>query len=453
MDEQKLAPYFQALNDLKKGRFDLNIGQTKDSQLNKLGDLIESVGDSLQQKMERSNKLFKITEQVNEGVDLNEIWNHVYDSFQKVIPYDRIGVARLEDDGDTVVSCWYKTNTGSAKIKEGYQSPMQGSSLQKIINTGEPRIINDLELYLEEHPDSQSTKLIVEEGMLSSLTCPMYAMNRPTGFIFFSSREKNTYRNAHVGVFQQVSNHLSMIVEKSRIMQRLKELDDLKNQFLGIAAHDLKSPVNVINNYINIWKQGYYGEYNQQQKKSLDIMERNCNRMRNLIDDLLDLSAIESGKIEISEEQANLNEIILDYYLTNKSLAEKKSIELNLDLPEEFPDTKIDKARIIQVIDNYVSNAVKYSEPHTEVILGAQMENNQILVYVKDQGPGIPQEHQDKLFTRFGKTGTKPTGKEKSTGLGLYISKIIIEEHNGKVAVDSRPGEGSTFYFTLPLQE
>ncbi|HMA61949.1 MAG TPA: GAF domain-containing sensor histidine kinase [bacterium] len=451
MDERQLNKYFKALKNLKAGNYNLQLESSSDPALDKLGRLIDQVGNSFHQKLERSNKLFKLTEQVNEGVNLDEIWNHVYDAFQEIIPYNRIGVARLEDEGETVVSCWARSDEEKVKLQAGYQSPLEGSSLQKIIKTGQPRILNDLEQYLEEHPNSHSTKLIVSEGMRSSLTCPMYAMNRPTGFIFFSSRHKNTYKNAHVGVFQQVSNHLSMIVEKSRIMQRLRELDDLKNQFLGIAAHDLKSPINVINNYINIWKQGYYGDYDEQQKKSLDIMERNCNRMRTLIDDLLDLSAIESGKIEINKEQVNLNEIILNYYVTNKSMAEKKSINLELDLPEELPDIQADKDRIIQVIDNYVSNAVKYSESDTKVTLGAKILKDSIQVYVKDQGPGIPKKKQDKLFTRFGKVGIKPTGKEKSTGLGLYITKIIIDGHGGEVGVQSEEGQGSLFYFRLPL--
>ena len=447
-----LDKYITALKQLKKGKYHLNIPVSDTPQLKKLGKMIEDLGDNFQKKLERSNKLFKITEQINEGVDLNAIWNHVYDSFREIIPYDRIGVARLEDEGQTVYSCWQKSNSSNVQIKAGYSSSLSNSSLQKIIDTGQPRIINDLQEYFNKHPDSHSTKLILEEGMLSSLTCPMYAMNRATGFIFFSSRNRNTYKDAHVGVYQQISNHLSMIVEKTRMMERLRELNELKNQFLGIAAHDLKSPINVINNYINIWKQGYYGEFDKKQKKSLDIMERNCSRMRSLIDDLLDLSAIESGKIEIEKEQANLNEIILDYYVTNKTIAEKKSIQLELDLPEELPDMQIDKDRIIQVIDNYVSNAVKYSPSHTTVILGARLKTDHVEVFVKDHGPGIPENKRDKLFTRFGKAGVKPTGKEKSTGLGLYICKIIINEHRGKVSVDSEVGQGSTFRFTLPLE-
>lgn len=181
-------------------------------------------------------------------------------------------------------------------------------------------------------------------------------------------------------------------------------------------------------------------------------MERNCDRMRNPIDDLLDLSAIESGKIYINKTKVNLNEVLLDYYIQNKARAAKKSIQFEIDLPEEIPDIEADRERIIQVIDNYVSNAIKYSPPETKILLGAHLNSDDVEVFVEDQGQGIPEENMDKLFTRFGKAGVKPTGKEKSTGLGLYICKIIINQHGGEVAVNSEVGQGSIFKFTLPLK-
>lgn len=452
MNQFELKKYISSLNKLKKGEYNIQIPDTDNPGLQKLGKTIEGLSNYFKNRLEQSNRLFKISEKVNKGVKLNEIWNYVYNSFNQIIPYDRIGASRLEDEGKNVCLCWQKSNN-SVKIETETKIALDTTSLQKIIDSGEPRIINDLEQYLAEHPDSQTTKLIVAEGMKSSLTCPMYAMGRPIGFIFFDSKNKNTYQDSHKEIFKQISTHLSMIVGKSRMMEELKKLDNLKNLFLEIAVHDLKSPINVINHYINIWKQGYYDDYNDQQKKSLDIMEKNCIRMRNLIDDFLDLSAIETGKIKIREKRINLNEVILNYYITNKSLAQNKSITFNLDIPEELPDIMADKDRIIQVIDNYVSNAVKYSPPESKITLGAKLDTNKIVIFVKDQGPGIPQNKMNKLFTKFGKTGIKPTGQEKSTGLGLYICKIIIEKHGGQVGVESKPGQGSIFKFTLPLNE
>ncbi len=444
--DQKTAKYFAALTKIKNGNYDVNF-----EDHDELGQLIETVADLTRSKLEQSNKLFKITEEINGVVDLNDVWNHVYDSFKSIIPYDRIGVSRLIDDNTTVRACWYRSESDKAKLTHGYSAPLKGSSLEKIIETGEPRILNDLEAYSHEHPNSHSTKLILQEGMRSSLTCPTYALGKPTGFIFFSSMEKNKYRGAHVGLFQQISNHLGMIVEKSRIMERLQELDELKNQFLGIAAHDLRSPANLIKYHINIWKDGYLGEFSPQQKNTMEIIERNCDRMRKLIDDLLDLSAIESGEISINKTETDFVKMVTEYFENTSHLRKEKSITVKLDIDDQIPTIKIDQDRILQVIENYVSNAIKYSNPGTEVIFKFEKLTNYLKISIIDQGQGIPPENIKKLFTKFGKAGVKPTGKEKSTGLGLFICKNIIEKHGGEVGFNSTVGEGSTFWFTLPI--
>ncbi len=445
--EPKLTKYFTALTKIKNGNYDV-----KFEKPDELGQLIEKVAGLTRSKLEESNKLFKITEKINGVVDLEDVWNHVYDSFKTIIPYDRIGVSRLVGGNTTVRACWFRSEADNVKITRGYSAPLHGSSLERIIETGEPRIINDLEEYYRQHPNSHSTKLILAEGMHSSLTCPTYALGKPTGFIFFSSMEKDKYRDAHVGLFQQISNHLGIIVEKSRIMERLKELDELKNQFLGIAAHDLRSPANLIKYHINIWKEGYLGEFSPQQKNTMEIIERNCDRMRKLIDDLLDLSAIESGEISINKTETDFVKMVTDYFENTKHLREEKSINVKLDIDDQIPTIKIDQDRILQVIENYVSNAIKYSNPGTEVTFKIEKLTNHLKVSVIDQGQGISPENQKKLFTKFGKAGVKPTGKEKSTGLGLFICKNIIEKHGGNVDVTSEVGKGSSFSFTLPVE-
>jgi len=130
---------------------------------------------------------------------------------------------------------------------------MEGSSLQKIIETGAPRILNDLSAYLLNHPESESTRRIVADGVRSSLTCPLVSQGKPIGFIFFSSESPNTFNETHVGFFMKIANKLAMIVEKGRLYQQLKELNDTKNRFLGIAAHDLRSPLAAVKGFLNLF--------------------------------------------------------------------------------------------------------------------------------------------------------------------------------------------------------
>ncbi|MBN2280750.1 MAG: GAF domain-containing sensor histidine kinase [Candidatus Marinimicrobia bacterium] len=438
--------YIDALTKIKNSDYNIHFNPE-----DPLGALIQQISSGIKEKLEQSNRLFKLTEKINGGINLDDIGNHMFESFKSLIPFDRIGVACLDKNETIVKACWFRSDSTESRMTRDYWAPLQGSSLEKILQTGEPRILNDLEEYLHLHPHSHSTKLILEEGMKSSLTCPTYALGKPQGFVFFSSRKKNTYQNAHVGIFVQISNHLGMIVEKSRIMQRLQELDELKNQFLGIAAHDLRSPVNLIKYHINLWKEGFLGEFNSAQVNTMEIIERNCDRMRKLIDDLLDVSAIESGEMPIKKQPTDLVKLVTDYFENTKHLREEKSIRVKLEIDSDIPEIEIDKDRILQVIENYISNAIKYSNPGTEVIFEIKKSHKFLKITVTDQGLGIPEENLKKLFTKFGKAGVNPTGKEKSTGLGLFICKNIIKKHGGEVSAESKIGIGSTFGFTLPI--
>jgi signal transduction histidine kinase len=174
-------------------------------------------------------------------------------------------------------------------------------------------------------------------------------------------------------------------------------------------------------------------------------------RMVDLINDLLDISAIESGQVTLEKEKLDLEKLLEESFASHKITAKKKSIDLKADFADKLPTVYADSRRINQVVDNFITNAVKFSPPNTEITLKASEEKDYVRVSVIDQGQGIPKKEQGKLFEEFGKTSVRPTDGEKSTGLGLAIVKKIIVGHGGKVGVESEVGKGSTFYFTLPL--
>jgi hypothetical protein len=340
---------------------------------------------------------------------------------------------------------------GSEQLEPGYSAPLKGSSLEAIIETGQPRILNDLKAYLEENPESESTKRIVAEGVRSSLTCPLIAMGKPVGFMFFSSKEPHTYKDIHVELFQQIAGQLAMIVEKSRLYQRLVELNDLKNHFLGMAAHDLRNPISVVQGYAGILMTNHLGEVNEAQNKILSRMQRACDTMLGLIDDLLDVSAIESGQVHLEFEKVDLAGYLEECYEANSLLAEAKNIELVTDLPEELPRISLDPSRIGQVLGNLISNAVKFSHPKSTITLRVRVKEEEVWFSVEDQGLGIPSEEIPKVFQPFGRASVRPTAGEHSTGLGLAIAKRMVEAHGGQIQVTSEVGKGSTFTFSLPL--
>lgn len=152
----------------------------------------QSLVQRLRRREEELAKLGKIVEQINLGLTLDQVLNFLYEELREIIPYDRIGVAFVEDGSGLVVADWIRSDR-RVLLKRGYKAPLAGSSLQKISETGKARIINDLEAYLVEHPDSKATQLIVREGMQSSLTCPLASKGKRMGFVFFSSAEKDIY--------------------------------------------------------------------------------------------------------------------------------------------------------------------------------------------------------------------------------------------------------------------
>lgn len=165
--------------------------------------------------------LLQLTHEINKGSLLEEVLDKAWDVLHRVIPYDRLGVALLEDGGRTARSCWARSNGSRIILARNYSASLEGSSLQQILDSGEPRILNDLEEYLALRPTSISTRMMVMEGIRSSLTCPLISMQKPVGFIFFSSREKGVYSGAHVELFQLIAGHLSLVVEKGQMYQKI----------------------------------------------------------------------------------------------------------------------------------------------------------------------------------------------------------------------------------------
>ncbi|MEW6710910.1 MAG: GAF domain-containing sensor histidine kinase [Candidatus Riflebacteria bacterium] len=395
--------------------------------------------------------LLNITADLNRGATLDQVLNHFYQGFKSHVPYDRIGVSVISDDRITVRSIWAKSEYEPMLLGLGYQSPLEGSTLQKIIETGEPRIINDLNEYLKQHPDSHSSKLVVKEGVRASLTCPLIADNKPIGFLFFSKNQPRAYENAHVDVFLEIAEHLSLVVARTLDLERLRQLNEMKNKFLGIAAHDLRAPLALIQSYIDLINNSDVCADEEQRNYFFNKVKNTTHRMFNLINDLLDISAIESGNLQLELKPhdilAFMNETVENHEIT----AKMKNIKIVGDLPKSLPKAAIDIRRLTQVVDNLISNAVKFSPKGTTITVKAEVQSSFNKISVIDQGQGIPETELSKLFQEFGKTSVKPTDGEKSTGLGLAIVKKIVTGHGGKVGVTSKVGQGSTFSLTLPV--
>jgi len=258
--------------------------------------------------------------------------------------------------------------------------------------------------------------------------------------------------NAFYEEITRLNNQLvAMQRELARKNAELERLNQQKNQFLGIAAHDLRNPLSAIMSYSEFLLSDLSDQIDEEQVEFLNVIHSSSQFMSQLINDLLDVAKIDSGKLDLNLVPTDLVDLVTSNVTLNRRLAREKDIDLRLDL-EEVPTVLVDPAKIEQILNNLISNAIKYSPSGTVVDVRLSRQEDQVQLSVQDRGQGIPSEEMDKLFKPFSRTSVKTTGGESSTGLGLVIVKKIVDGHGGELEVESQVGEGTTFHVRLPLQ-
>ncbi len=254
------------------------------------------------------------------------------------------------------------------------------------------------------------------------------------GMIFETSRER---------AFQRVQDALERL---ARSNEQLVALNREKTEFLGIASHDLKNPLSTIIGYAQILegnpRPAEVPEFSR-------LIYKAGKRMRDLIVNLLDANAVEEGRFSQKIERCDIGELVAQSLEQNRPNATRKEIELALARDRDYW-ARADPGTTVQVLDNLISNAVKYSPFKTRVCVEISADDEEIIVSVHDDGPGVSEEDQTKLFQKFTRLTAQPTGGESSTGLGLSIAKRLAEAMSGKVECESVLGEGATFRLRLP---
>jgi len=239
--------------------------------------------------------------------------------------------------------------------------------------------------------------------------------------------------------------------QQRRLVEQLSSANAAKNKLLGMVAHDLRNPLASIKGLAEfLLDDGAAGKLTADQLDLAGTIHRTSHAMLEMVNELLDASVIESGELRIHLEVASPSEILEHSITLNNINAAKKGTRIELQRSHLPPTLKIDGAKIRQVIDNLLSNAVKFSPPNSLVVVETGTTEEHCALSVLDQGPGIPEDEQHKLFKDFGRTSVTPTAGEKSTGLGLAICRRIIEAHGGRISASNRPHGGSVFQFTLP---
>ncbi len=299
--------------------------------------------------------------------------------------------------------------------------------------------------------DNSSAHLLnfsTAEGMPESLKVTYYPCN--DGGIVVGEHD--------VGELQELRTTMLTLNQEQAILSRelqkknveLQKLNDTKNQFLGIAAHDLRNPISTIITYTDFFLEDEEHLTPDMTEVLADVRSL-ADFMLHLITQLLDISVIEMGKLVLDKQLLDIVPFINEVVKLNGLLSQKKGIGIEQHYRGNLDSILCDPHKIKQVMNNLISNAFKFSLPGTQVKLLVFAEPRELKVEVHDQGPGIPAHEIDKLFKPFGRTSIHSTGGESSTGLGLVISRRIVESHGGRIGVESVVGSGSVFWFTIPF--
>jgi signal transduction histidine kinase len=234
---------------------------------------------------------------------------------------------------------------------------------------------------------------------------------------------------------------------------KLRELSAMKEEFLALTTHDLRSPLAVISGVINFFTSGRLGDLTPEQKNMVSMMERNTQNLIELVNDLLDASKLESGTMRLEPAPVDLRGLVEELQEQMLPLAAEKEIALETDLPAELPRLHADRAKLRRVLVNLISNALKFTPKGGRINVSAGREDSFVRVSVADTGVGIPPEDQRDIFDKYAQARSRATRSEKGTGLGLYITRQLVELHGGRIGVKSEVGKGSTFSFTIPIAE
>jgi len=246
----------------------------------------------------------------------------------------------------------------------------------------------------------------------------------------------------------------SLARDLNKMSRQLKEIDQMKSDFVTSVTHELRSPLTSLTMYIDLFLKGGAGELNDKAKKFLTIMERSNNRLSRFIDDLLDMAKIERGKMEIKKEPLGILPIVSETVQLIKPQADEKDIEITMDISDNLPLVFVDGDRTRQIITNLLSNSIKFTPEKGKVSIKIQDEGEHVQVSISDTGIGIPPEQINRIFDKFEQVREvrERVKGPKGTGLGLAIVKSLVEAQGGKIWVESEVDKGSTFYFTLPKQ-
>ena len=360
----------------------------------------------------------------------------------------------LDHDGQNLVLAAGAGEAGDKMVEQGWQIPLDHprSVVARAARAEEGVIVNDVragEGFLA-NPLLPATR--------AEMALPMMAGNRLLGVLDVQADRTNYFSEEDVRIQSSLATQVAIALQNARLYQeqletaeQLREFDRLKSEFLASMSHELRTPLNSIIGFADVLLEGIDGQLNARMEEDVRLIRSSGEHLRELIGDILDMSKIEAGMMDLRRERVEVRSLVddLEAFARTQLMTYDKDLHVSIQIGPEVDEVRADKTRLKQVLYNLLSNAIKFTaEGH--VALSIAMDDDNLLVKVEDTGIGIREEDVSIVFEQFRQVDGSLTRSAGGTGLGLPISKSLVELHGGEIWVESEAGEGTTFTFTIP---
>jgi len=429
-----------------------DISETKKAQ-----EALQQNEEALRRQNDYLATAAEVSRLVTSTLDLETLFSRTVDLIRSRFGYYFVSIFTIDEDGTSAI-LREGTGTVGEEMKRRKHNLAIGS--RSIIGTatasGKTVIANNTAINPNHRPNPLLPETRAEAGI------PLSIGSRIIGALDIQSKEIDAFRPDDIAVLETLADQISVALENANsydIAQKayteMRELDRIKSQFLANMSHELRTPLNSIIGFSRVIMKGIDGPVSEQQQQDLSAIYNSGQHLLGLINNILDLSKIDAGKMELSLEELSISDTINSVVATATGLVRDKPVKLKTDFEPNLPTVRADPMRIRQVLLNLISNASKFTEEGCITVSARENLDSkgqkEMLVSVTDTGPGISAEDQTKLFLAFSQVDSSPTRKTGGTGLGLSISERLVSLHGGKIGVTSGVGKGSTFYFTVPL--
>jgi signal transduction histidine kinase len=302
--------------------------------------------------------------------------------------------------------------------------------------------------------------LTILPGTVSQIAVPMITGDRVTGILLLETMQHGIFSQIAAEHIEGIAEHANTAIANAQLFAQLQRANTQRISFIGKVAHEFKNPLASIKGYADLLSTRVLGALNEQQQNYINIIQRNALRLQQLVEDFTDVTAQETGNLRLNMRAVNFFNVVLDTVRPMQRAFDEKNQQVILDVPEDLPLVWADERRLIQILTNFISNANKYTKPHGKVTIFAEHTRNVwdengapevVHCAVSDTGIGMSAEDLRNLFRPYWRSDNPEAKDQPGTGLGMSLTRGLIEAHGGRIWVESELGVGTTFHFTIPV--